>query len=325
MSINFAAMSDWISSHTRTGPIAVITHRNGDMDTIASGIVLASAIGKNAKACGIYVGSLAQKILDGMVIDYQQIDQNRPALPRKLAGIIVVDCASPSQIGFKLPDVPLCIVDHHSAASDNWPEGALELKGDYSSTAEMVWDWFQSKSLEINPDQGTLLLSAIISDTGRFKHSRPGCHRRVDEICKASGIDIVDVIEKVESEDLNHSQRISIHKAVSRSTVHEVGEFIVSITRAGTNEGLVAHALLAAGAHASFVYKKNSSDLRLSSRASRTATNQGIHLGELMKKIADRLGGDGGGHAGAAGWSGTSDEIELKSVLLATLSSELIQ
>ena len=132
-------------------------------------------------------------------------------------------------------------------------------------------------------------------------------------------------IEKVESEDLNHSQRISIHKAVSRSTVHEVGEFIVSITRAGTNEGLVAHALLAAGAHASFVYKKNSSDLRLSSRASRTATNQGIHLGELMEKIADRLGGDGGGHAGAAGWSGTSDEVELKSVLLATLSSELIQ
>ena len=44
-----------------------------------------------------------------------------------------------------------------------------------------------------------------------------------------------------------------------------------------------------------------------------------------MEKIAHRLGGDGGGHAGAAGWSGTSDEVELKSVLLATLSSELIQ
>ena len=155
MSINFGTMSDWISSHTRTGPIAVITHRNGDMDTIASGIVLASAIGKNAKACGINVGSLAQKIVDGMVVDFQQIDQNRPALPRKLAGIIVVDCASPSQIGFKLPDVPLCIVDHHSAASDNWPEGALELKGDYSSTAEMIWDWLQSEGLGIDPARAT--------------------------------------------------------------------------------------------------------------------------------------------------------------------------
>ncbi len=325
MVLNFTAMSDWISSHTPNGPIAVITHRNGDMDTIASGIVLASAIGQNAKSCGIYVGSLAKKILDGMVVDYQLINPDKPALPRKLAGIIVVDCASPSQIGFKLPDVPLCIVDHHSAASDNWPEAALELKGDYSSTAEMIWDWFQTEGFSLNSDQATLLLAAIISDTGRFKHSKSGCHRRVDEICIASGIDIVDVIEKVESEDLNHSQRISIHKAVSRSTVHEVGEYMVSITRAGTNEGVVAHALLAAGAHASFVYKKTSSDLRLSSRASRTATNQGIHLGQLMEKIAERLGGDGGGHAGAAGWSGNSDEVELKSVLLATLFSELIQ
>ena len=116
--------------------------------------------------------------------------------------------------------------DHHSAASDKWPEKTSELTGDYSSTAEMVWDWIQSEGLDLDPDQARLLLAAIISDTGRFKHSRPGCHRRVDEICEESGIDIVDVIEKVESEDLNQSQRISIHKAVSRSTAHEVGEFI---------------------------------------------------------------------------------------------------
>jgi len=44
-----------------------------------------------------------------------------------------------------------------------------------------------------------------------------------------------------------------------------------------------------------------------------------------MKNIAQRLGGEGGGHAGAAGWSGTCDEVELQSVLLATLSAELIE
>ena len=38
-----------------------------------------------------------------------------------------------------------------------------------------------------------------------------------------------------------------------------------------------------------------------------------------MENIVHRLVGDGGGHAGAAGWSGTCDEVELKSVLLATL------
>ena len=33
----------------------------------------------------------------------------------------------------------------------------------------------------------------------------------------------------------------------------------------------------------------------------------------------------GGGHAGAAGWSGICDEVELESVLLATLSAELLE
>ena len=91
----------------------------------------------------------------------------------------MVDCASPSQIGFKLPNVPLCVLDHHSAASDKWPEKPWKLTGDYSSTAEMVWDWMKHQSLDLDIGQGRLLLAAIISDTGRFKHSKPGCHRRV--------------------------------------------------------------------------------------------------------------------------------------------------
>ena len=325
MSFNIQALSDWISLHSNNGPIAIVTHKNGDMDTIGSGIVLASSIGNNAKACGIYIGPLAEKMLNGMDVEYQQIDSTRPSFPRTLSGVIVVDCASPSQIGFKLPNVPLCVLDHHSAASDKWPEKTLELTGDYSSTAEMVWDWMKHQSLDLDIGQARLLLSAVISDTGRFKHSKPGCHRRVAEICEVSGLDIVDIIEEIESEDMNQSQRISIHKAVTRASMQEVGHHMISITRAGTNEGIVAHALLAAGAHASFVYKKNSPGLRLSARASRIATKQGIHLGQLMKNIAQRLGGEGGGHAGAAGWSGTCDEVELQSVLLATLSAELIE
>ena len=79
-------MSDWISLHSNNGPIAVLTHRNGDMDTIGSGIVLASSIGNNAKACGIYIGSLAEKMLNGMDVEYQQIDSTRPSFPRTLSG-----------------------------------------------------------------------------------------------------------------------------------------------------------------------------------------------------------------------------------------------
>lgn len=325
MPIDMSQLSDWIQRHSSNGPIAIITHKNGDMDTIGSGIVLSSAISADSKTCGIYIGGMAKKMLQGADYDFLHIDPNRPAFPRSLAGVIIVDCASPSQVGFQLPNVPICVVDHHSAASDDWPEETLELIGDYSSTAEMIWDWMKSENLQPSANQASLLLSAIISDTGRFKHSRPGCHKRVSEICELSGINPVDIIEKMESEDLNHSQRISIHKAVSRSKISEVGKFMVAITRAGTNEGIVAHALLSSGAHAAFVYKRQTDNVRLSARATQTATKNGINLGKFMENLANRLGGEGGGHPGAAGWSGMCDEVELESIIMANLADGVIK
>ncbi len=329
MSLDMSPLSEWLNARD-DGPIAVVTHRNGDMDTIGSGVILARAI-EGARACGLYIGTLARKMTEGMELGFMQIDADRPAFPRSIAGIIVVDCASPGQIGFQLPDAPLCVVDHHSSASDPWPDGTTIIRGEVSSTAEMVWEWVKaSKHLpnskyELTSEDATLLLAAIISDTGRFKHSRAGCHRRVEEISEASGVDPADVIEQMETEDLNHSQRISILKAVSRSQSHEAGGLVVAMTRASTHEGMVAHALLSAGAHVGLVHKKTPDGMRVTARASRTATELGVDVGALMKAMATRLGGEGGGHPGAAGWSGQCHPVELESSLLAALSTEMVE
>ena len=66
---------------------------------------------------------------------------------------------------------------------------------------------------------------------------------------------------------------------------------------------------------------------RLTARASRHTTQRGIHLGNLMSKVAEQIGGEGGGHAGAAGWSGKTDRIAAESsfitqVALITRSDE---
>ena len=55
-----------------------------------------------------------------------------------LAAIVVVDAAAPDQSGLVLPDVPLCIIDHH--ATDAWELGRddLQLKWDVRSTTEVV-------------------------------------------------------------------------------------------------------------------------------------------------------------------------------------------
>ena len=60
---------------------------------------------------------------------------------------------------------------------------------------------------------------------------------------------------------------------------------------------------------------------RLTARASRHTTQKGIHLGEIMASVAERIGGEGGGHDGAAGWSGKVDRVAAESSFIALVAS----
>ena len=81
MSIDMSQLSDWLEKHSSNGPVAIITHKNGDMDTIGSGIVLCSAISADSKTCGIYIGSMAKKLLDGADVD----EGAEPGLARRMS------------------------------------------------------------------------------------------------------------------------------------------------------------------------------------------------------------------------------------------------
>ena len=40
-----------------------------------------------------------------------------------------------------------------------------------------------------------------------------------------------------------------------------------------------------------------------------------------MKTISEKIGGDGGGHSGAAGWSGNTDRIAAESAFIAQVAT----
>ena len=42
---------------------------------------------------------------------------------------------------------------------------------------------------------------------------------------------------------------------------------------------------------------------------------------ELMKELSENLGGEGGGHDGAAGWSGNTDAIAVESAFINILAN----
>ena len=49
---------------------------------------------------------------------------------------------------------------------------------------------------------------------------------------------------------------------------------------------------------------------------------QSTDCGEMMKSLTTKLGGEGGGHDGAAGWSGKSDRVAAESSFINLLANQ---
>ena len=315
-------LHDWICEKREQGAIAVLAHKNGDMDTIGSASALAELIGHNAKACGIHISKIAKRVMSQTKNDFHLMNSSNPMWPRTLAGIIVVDTASPSQTGLNLPEgVPTCVIDHHQGGSD-WGDVDINICWDVTSTAEIVHRY----SKEFNPDgldaeSAIQLLAGIITDTGRFKHANAGSLKAASEIIECYSLDYASFVESLEKDDMNHSQKVSIAKSLTKVEAIEAGDWFLLHTTGGTNEGVIAHSLLTAGAEVALVVRRAKHETRLIARATRSAVNGGVHLGKLMSELTETLEGEGGGHAGAAGWSGDVPAITACSGFIAALSA----
>ncbi len=313
-------LHQWVRQKSKDGAIAIVSHKNGDMDTIGSAVCLASLLGTGAKACGLHVSKVAKRVLKEVGASFHLMDSNKPMWPRTLAGIIVVDCASYSQTGLQFPaGIPVCVIDHHQGSTD-WEEADLLISWEVSSTTEIIHKYAQQFDLQMDKKSATLLLAGIITDTGRFKHANGGSFIAAGELINKYSLDYATFIESIEKEQLNHSQKMAIAKALSRLEAIDAGEWFLLHTQGSTNEGIVAHSLLAAGADVAVVVRRAENETRLIGRASKNAVNEGIHLGNIMSELCSTLGGEGGGHSGAAGWSGDVPTITARSGFISALS-----
>lgn len=315
-------LHNWIERSCDTGALAVVTHLNGDMDTVGSACALAQALGPQVRACGVHVSAIASAVTLRSQSDFTRMDGSRPLWPRKLGGVLVVDAASPSQLGLDLPaDIPVCVLDHHSGGSD-WRTAELHLNWATSSTAEIVLAYLERYRPDTLDDSiRRLLLAGIVTDTGRFRHANAASLAAAARLVEGGGVDFSGFIEELERVDLDYSQKVAVSRALNRVQVEQAGDWFLLLTSASTHEGVVARALLAAGADVALVVRKTKDEVRLVSRAGRRAVRQGVDLGGLMDGLASRIGGQGGGHPGAAGWSGDVPDITAQSGFIADLSA----
>ena len=307
--MNLEELANWIAEATSRGAVPVLAGRNGDMDTIGSAIALAAS-NQGLLACGKHVGRLANRLCEELNAPFRKLSDN-PAWPSKIGGIIIVDAAAESQTGVKIPEgIPICVIDHHDTCEWEFGPGDLELRGNARSTTQMIFEYLSNHSPStLTNEVRKLLLAGLITDTARFRHADEASLRCAADILGGADFEYQEFIEDIQNETITASDRGAIVKGLSRCQSIEAGKWNLVQTHAGILEGKVASILVQTGAEIALVSRNRDGETRLTARAPRSSTKSGIHLGKMMQQLAEKMGGEGGGHDGAAGWTGKCDRI----------------
>ncbi|MFW9960017.1 MAG: bifunctional oligoribonuclease/PAP phosphatase NrnA [Candidatus Thorarchaeota archaeon] len=239
--------------------------------------------------------------------------------------VILIDTNSVFQLGPKFQKIPqepskTIVIDHHEINPETQVlSDHRVVRSDRSSTCEIMVDLFNQHNIPIDPITANLLLTGVIFDTRRFYFADILTLQTAIKLIEY-GADYEQCIKALLMRP-DRSERIARLKAAGRVKIHPIGNWIVVTSKIGAFEASVCRALIDMGADVAIVGGSPSKDVvRISSRSTREfSTSTAINLGkDVMEPLGNIIGGEGGGHANAAGANGTKglEEAIVKSIEL---------
>lgn len=310
-----------------SGSTLVLSHRNADIDAMGCSIALAAMFPNVTIGAVESVSRGAQNLLKGLDDRYQamvdpQVDHERSPYDR----IVFVDTATPSQVEpyDKFLSASI-VVDHHiqnSALADVNTRYHCEPAS--PSCAQIIHRLAVDVGAEVNSDAAMALVAGIMADTERFRIAPNSALLDTLTILEEGGLELADVVQAIERPVYDRSRTIAMLKAANRSEYFEIGQIILARTRVGAFESSAARNLVFMGADVGIVASEDGDTTSLTGRVSKRAVDAGFHLGEFFQRLAETTGGDGGGHAGAAGFKATFPVDELEQAYL-DLATEILK
>ena len=289
--------------------IGICTHENADADGVGASLALKQvldALGKNASVIAPRsVSKLGKRLAEfsGEVVD------TSPSL-KGFDLVIFVD-VKPSK---EKKIWKMAIIDHHEGSSE-FPADFTFIDPKFTSASEMVFEFMEYLMDEneidtISEKIAMLLLSGIVADTADLKLSVKETLERIIRIGSITGVELRNVFSFLRTPQ-DPSLRMACLKGTSRLRIRMTeGVFIVT-TQVSSFQGDVASKLLRLGADVAFAGGKKKEKLNVSGRARTDLVDRGLSLARVMEIVASKIGGEGGGHAGAAALRGKGDVDEV--------------
>jgi nanoRNase/pAp phosphatase (c-di-AMP/oligoRNAs hydrolase) len=304
------------------GTTLVLSHRNADIDAMGCSIAVAAMFPNVTIGAVESISRGAQNLLENygdrfpVIVDPHVDDEQSP-----YDRILFVDTATPSQVDpYDRYLSASIVVDHHaqnSALADINPRYHCE--PDSPSCAQIIHRLAVDSGGIVDADVARALVAGILADTERFRIAPNLAVQDALAILHEGGLELPDVIRSIEKPTYDRSHAIAMLKSAKRSEHFEMGRFLFARSRVGAFEASAARHLVHMGADVAIVASEEGDTTALTGRAGRRAIDAGFHLGKFFQELAVRTGGDGGGHAGAAGFKVQlpMDEVEEASLELA--------
>jgi len=305
----------------RAGNVLIVSHLDPDGDSIGSQLALRRYlldIGKNVNVASD--GTIPGKYR--FLPDIERIrtphafeSEGKPDLA------VVLECPELGRAGRAADligdDTPIINIDHHP---DNVGFGDIILidKG-AAAVGEILTEIFVEKEIPIDRDTATLLYTAILTDTGRFRFSSTTNRTMtLAGILIDRGADPGDIVDKVYYSFSETTLKL-IGRAFSAMELHENGRIcLVPLNREllsgnglepADTEGMAEYTLYGADVMVGALLKEMDDHTVKVSLRSRDGIN--------VSRLAHRYGG--GGHTNAAGFTTHDSLAAISSRLLADL------
>ena len=151
--------------------VSIYTHINTDCDAIGSSLALREVLIEKGKNVDIFVHSEFPSNFD-FYGDLSFI--NKKSCTEKYDVSICLDCATEGRLGkykftYRKGIKDSINIDHHTLSNEKYCR--INYVKEASSTCEVLFDIFVAMKVFINSNVAKLLLSGILTDTGKLMHS----------------------------------------------------------------------------------------------------------------------------------------------------------
>lgn len=294
--------------------VLLLTHAGCDIDSLGSAAAIRFSLKGKAKISICVPDNLnvySKKLAENLQIPYKI---NAPL--KGFDAVVCLDFNRPAMLGsmrkeFESFGGEKYLIDHHRKEAEGFVAEKNSCVVDRAiSTTELVYDLLkETLGLKIPKKAYACIAAGIITDSASFSVADFETFDIMAQVMRGAQMTYSEITALFYlKKDL--SEKIASLKAARRCRIFSSGGAIIAISEVGAFEADAAASLVRIGADVAFCGYADKGKIRVSGRANNNwlKENKFDLTKDVFAKLDAFFAGSGGGHAGAAGFTGEGEE-----------------